>query len=46
VTSNISRIKEIIGIRNKRTFIVQKYVDKPMLFKNRKFDIRCYILLT
>ena len=27
-------------------FVVQKYIEKPFLYKNRKFDIRHYILLT
>lgn len=31
---------------NLRTFIVQKYIEKPLLYKNRKFDIRHYILIT
>lgn len=30
----------------KRTYIVQKYLYKPMLYLNRKFDIRCYTLVT
>ena len=29
-----------------RTFIVQKYMEKPLLYKSRKFDIRHYLLLT
>ena len=29
-----------------RTYIVQKYLYKPMLYRNRKFDIRCYALIT
>jgi tubulin--tyrosine ligase len=30
----------------KRTYIVQQYIDRPFLYKKRKFDIRCFILLT
>lgn len=29
-----------------RTFIIQKYIESPFLYKNRKFDIRCYALIS
>ncbi|CAD8199428.1 unnamed protein product [Paramecium octaurelia] len=29
-----------------RTYIVQQYIDNPFLYNKRKFDIRCYMLLT
>ena len=29
-----------------KTFIVQKYLEKPLLYQRRKFDIRCFILIT
>ena len=29
-----------------RTFIIQKYIEKPLLYKSRKFDIRHYLLMT
>ena len=29
-----------------RTFILQKYIEKPLLYNRRKFDIRHYMLLT
>jgi len=30
----------------KRTFIIQKYIEKPFLVHKRKFDIRCFALVT
>ena len=30
----------------KRTFILQKYLERPFLYSKRKFDIRCYALVT
>lgn len=29
-----------------RTFIIQKYIGNPLLYKNRKFDIRAYGLMS
>lgn len=29
-----------------KTFIVQKYIEKPALYNQRKFDIRCFGMLT
>lgn len=26
--------------------IIQKYMESPFLYNKRKFDIRCYILMT
>ena len=29
-----------------QSYIIQKYIEKPLLYQNRKFDIRCFMLLT
>ena len=29
-----------------KTYIVQKYIEKPLLYKNRKFDIRHFMLIS
>jgi hypothetical protein len=33
------------SIQNK-TFIVQKYIEQPILFRDRKFDIRQWVLIS
>ena len=41
-------IKNIVGSENhgSRTFILQKYIENPALYKNRKFDIRTFAMIT
>ena len=28
------------------TFIIQSYIQNPLLYNKRKFDLRCYMLIT
>ena len=50
VVKTIREVQSIIGRPTKkdgdRTFIIQKYIDFPLLVHKRKFDFRCYGLLT
>jgi len=34
------------GYIKSSSFIIQKYMEDPMLINNRKFDIRVWVLLT
>lgn len=46
-----STIREVIGEINsaekaEHTHIIQRYIERPLLISNRKFDIRCFGLLS
>lgn len=40
------RSKEKSSSNQLHTYIVQKYIEKPLLYNRRKFDIRHYMLMT
>lgn len=50
VCRDLSQIKSIVSNQiingKKRSYIIQKYCEKPLLYKQRKFDIRVFALIT
>ena len=40
------KIQKITCVQTSQRFLVQKYVEDPLLFRGRKFDIRCFALAT
>lgn len=50
VCSSMNEIKDILNANmydyHNRTFILQKYIERPQLYQGRKFDIRCYGMMT
>jgi len=46
VSNDLKEIHRICQSKIKHTYIIQKYIENPLLINNRKFDIRCYGLFT
>lgn len=49
MSNDLAEIKGLLSIgadeKSQRSFILQKYIDQPLLYKQRKFDIRAYMLI-
>ena len=48
VEKSFGEIKSLIkyGASDRHTYIIQKYIEKPLLINKRKFDIRVFALMT
>ncbi len=45
-STTISNLNNLPSMIKSRTFVIQKYVEKPLLIHERKFDIRVWALVT
>jgi hypothetical protein len=49
VSKDLETIKNLVKNTNvngfRRSYIIQKYIERPLLYKGRKFDIRTFTLM-
>jgi tubulin--tyrosine ligase len=46
VCQTLNEIRGVLKSGVARTYIAQKYIERPLLFNRRKFDIRAYAVMT
>ena len=43
--SNSAKPADDINVYTKKVWVIQKYIENPMLIMNRKFDIRVWVVI-
>lgn len=46
VCQDLALIEAYVETGKRSCYIIQKYIHNPLLINKRKFDIRCYAILT